>query len=220
MGGLSLHGVTGTGPAGRFTFTVCVAVVTVGMVAGGHDELMARLLGLCSRTGSAVAVAVDGRALAGRWALDLTDGRVPDEVYHAAARLGPAQAEALVGTAVDIVTEVATRELQGVLAELGRVDAVGVVLGDHPVPESLPAILASHVLMHAAEGQLYRDALLDAARSLGYDGYGLPRASATARLAGDLAEAVRGLGAAAGAPWRREHKLAAVAALAAGHAHP
>jgi hypothetical protein len=36
------------------------------------------------------------------------------------------------------------------------------------------------------------------------------------RLVGDLAATIRILGAAAGPPWRKEHKLAAVAALSAG----
>src|SRR6266705_1940349 len=85
--------------------------------------------------------------------------------------------------------------------------AVAVVVGDHPVPEELAAVLASHALMHAAEGQLYRDALLDAATALGQRGIGMSRGRLAERLAGDLAGTVRALGAAAGPPWRKEHKL-------------
>jgi hypothetical protein len=177
---------------------------------------MARALGLCSRTGSAVAVAVDDGTFLGRWALDLTEGRVPTQMWHVAAELPLPKAEALVRQAVDAVTGAAVRRLRELLTELGPVDAVGVVVGDHPVPESVSAVLASHVLMHAAEGQLYRDALLDAAALVGQRGIGLPRTQALTRLQGDLAGVIRALGAVAGPPWRREHKLAAVAALTAG----
>jgi hypothetical protein len=175
-------------------------------------------LGLCSRTGTAVAVAL-GEAgtratLAGRWSLDLTDGLVPRQAYHSAADLPRPEAEILVRRAIDTVTEVATARLAEVVAAAGAVDAVGVIVGDHPVPDSLSAILAAHTLMHAAEGQLYRDALLDAAAALGLRAVGLARRQAESRLAGDLADAIVAVGRAAGPPWRREHKLAAVAALA------
>lgn len=186
------------------------------MGARPHTDDMPRALGLCSRTGSAVAVAVDGVALVGRWALDLTEGRAPGQVYHVVADLPLPQAEALVRQAIDTVTELATRRLRELQAAVGTLDAVGVVIGDHPVPESIPAILASHPLMHAAEGQLYRNALLDATARVGLRGIGLARGQAAHKLAGDLAGPVRRLGTAAGPPWRKEHKLAAVAALTAG----
>ena len=46
-------------------------------------------------------------------------------------------------------------------------------------------------------------------------GYGVPHGPAVDRLTGDLAAAVAGIGAAAGRPWRKEQKLATVAALVA-----
>jgi hypothetical protein len=148
--------------------------------------------------------------------LDLTVEGVPPQVFHAAAELTLPDAEALVRQAVQAVDEAAKRELRDLLTELGGAAAVGVVVGDHPVPESLAAIVASHPLMHAAEGQLYRDALLDAATALGRPAVSVPRRRAEARLAGDLAGRIQTLGNAAGRPWRREQKLAAVAALVAG----
>jgi hypothetical protein len=178
-------------------------------------------LGFCSRTGSAVAVAVPAGpgtpVLAGRWSVDLTDPDTPWQLFHAAAELPLAQAETLVRTGVAAVTEVATRRLRELRSELaGPVTAVGVVVGDHPVPDSLAKILAAHTMMHAAEGQLYRDALLDAAAACRLPAHGLPKGRAAALLAGELAGAVAALGAGVGPPWRKEHKLAAVAALAAG----
>ena len=174
---------------------------------------VARTIGICSRTGSAVAVAIEDATLLRRWTLDLTEGRVPAQPFHAAA--GRDDAAAFIRRAVDTVTEVAERRLRELLAEVGPVAAVAVVTGDHPVPDEIATILAAHTLMHAAEGQLYRDALLDAATALGLRSVGMPRGRLAQRLAGDLAGTVAALGKAAGPPWRKEHKLAAVAALQA-----
>lgn len=173
------------------------------------------VLGLCSRTGSAVAVALGpGPALLGRWALDLRAEGVPAQAYHAAAGLPPPEAEALVRTAVDAAAEAAARWLTVLRGELdGELRAVAVIVGDYPVPDSVRAILAAHTLMHAAEGQLYREALLDAAADAGLHTTGVSAKIAAARLAGDLAAPIAALGAVAGRPWRKEHKLATVAAL-------
>jgi hypothetical protein len=179
-----------------------------------------RALGFCSRTGSAEAVAVDVRAgavaLVGRWSVDLLDGRAPGQVFHVAQPLPAGRAEALVRRTIETVTAIATGRLDELLRGIGGVAAVAVVVGDFPVPDALPKILASHALMHAAEGRLYRDALLDAAAACGVRGVEVPRTLAAGRLVGDLAAHVATLGVSAGRPWRKEHKLAAVAALAAG----
>jgi hypothetical protein len=179
-----------------------------------------RVLGFCSRTGSAEAVAVDVRAgavaLVGRWSVDLLDGRTPGQVFHVAQPLPAGRAEALVRRTIETVTAIATGRLYELLRGIGGVAAVAVVVGDFPVPDALPKILASHALMHAAEGRLYRDALLDAAAACGVRGVEVGRTLAAGRLVGDLAAHVATLGVSAGRPWRKEHKLAAVAALAAG----
>jgi hypothetical protein len=176
---------------------------------------MARALGLHSRTGSAVGVAIDGPAFIGRWDLDLGEDGVPEQVWHAVADLPLASAETVARQAIETVVSLATRRLGAILDEVGALDVVAVVMGDFPVPDSAAAILASHTLMHAAEGQLYREALLDAASARGLRGVGVSRNLASSRLDGDLADRVRELGLVAGRPWRKEHKLAAVAALTA-----
>ena len=179
-------------------------------------------MGLHSRTGTAEAVAlvVSGEtapsvAFRGRWSLDLIEDRAERQVYHAVADVPLAQAEATVGRTIDVVTGIAVRHLRWIIESLGTVDAVGVVVGDFPVPESLASILAVHALMHAAEGALYRDALLDAAAACGVPGMGVSRNQATDSLGGEYADAVAAVGSAAGRPWRKDHKLATVAALIA-----
>ena len=90
--------------------------------------------------------------------------------------------------------------------------------GGRPLPD-LDAILRSHPLVHAAEGELYRDALADACESLGYrvlrvaakglaarapDLLGLADGAVTAKLAS--------AGAASGRPWAAEQRECALAA--------
>jgi hypothetical protein len=184
----------------------------------GAEWGMAHALGFCCRTGSAavVAVAPDG-AFAGRWAADLSAPGTPVQLFHAAARLPATEVERFVRAGVDAVGAVAAALLRDLVDALGGDVMVAVVTGDHPIPEDTPVarILAAHAFMHGAEGQLYRDALLDAAGAHGLPAYGVPRGQAEERLAGDLATAVAGIGVAAGRPWRKDQKLATVAALVA-----
>jgi hypothetical protein len=179
---------------------------------------MAHALGFCCRTGSAAAVAVaPGGGFAGRWAVDLSAPGTPVQLFHAAAGLPSAGLERFVQAGVDAVGVVAAARVRDLSDALGGDVVVAVVTGDHPVPDDTPVarILAVHALMHGAEGQLYRDALLDAAAARGLAAHEVPRGPAEQRLAGELAAAVARIGAAAGRPWRKEQKLATVAALVA-----
>jgi hypothetical protein len=176
------------------------------------------VLGVHSRTGSAeaVAVSVTGSrpSFLGRWTLDLLEGD-ERQIFHVVAGLPLTEAEPRVAAVIEHATAIATDRIAEVTQRIGRLAAVGVIVGDFPVPDSLAAILASHTLMHAAEGGLFRDALLDAATAAGVRAVGVSRTVATERLGGDLAGPVAGVGAVAGRPWRKDHKLATVAALMA-----
>jgi hypothetical protein len=190
--------------------------------APGETGGVKRVVGLHSRTGSAeaVALAVSGTpassvAFAGRWSLDLLEHRAERQIYHAVGDLPPARAETMVRRAIDVVTEIAIGHLRSIIRSLGTVDAVGVIVGDFPVPDSLASILAAHTLMHAAEGALFRDALLDAAKTCRIPGIAVSRNQAKQWLGGGYADAVAAVGSAAGRPWRQDHKLATVAAIIA-----
>jgi len=76
------------------------------------------------------------------------------------------------------------------------------------VPGSVATVLRSHAWMHAAEGVLYRDAVLAAARRCGLRAHAVD--AATLPEADDI---LRDLGRDAGRPWRRIEKDAARAAL-------
>jgi hypothetical protein len=182
------------------------------------EHHMTYALGFCCRTGSAAAVAVaPGGGFAHRWAVDLSAPGTPVQLFHAAAGRPAAEVERFVRAGVDAVGAVAAARLRDLVDALGGDVVVAVVTGDHPASEDTPVarIIAVHALMHGAEGQLYRDALLDAAAANRLPAYEVPRGPAEKRLAGDLAAAVARIGAAAGRPWRKEQKLATVAALIA-----
>jgi hypothetical protein len=172
-------------------------------------------LGATTRTGSVTLIAVCGTrrwpVFAGRWEAPLMPAGLPAQPYHAAAEVAIEAAESMIGRGEAAAEEAALAALNSVVADLPAttmVTGVAVVVKATTVPGSVAAVLRSHAWMHAAEGLLYRDAMLAAARRGGWaahavDGAALPGAE----------EVITGLGAAAGRPWRRAEKDAARAAL-------
>ena len=100
------------------------------------------------------------------------------------------------------------------------------------VGEGMPAwsvdeILAVHFRMHKAEGVLFRDALLEAARACGLRTLEIPEKqlmkhaqAALSMTPASLDAKVTSLGRPLGPPWARDHKDAALAALMALHDRP
>jgi phosphoserine phosphatase len=90
------------------------------------------------------------------------------------------------------------------------------------LPSALETILASHALLHAAEGDLYREALAEAAASSGLAVAGFPPKELYSEAAAQfgvteavMRELLARTGKAIGSPWRADHKEAALAALLA-----
>lgn len=176
-------------------------------------------LGVSPRSSSAVLVAVAGPPqeprLLLRQSLDLVGEDLPRQVYHAAAGLDLVRAESLVERWASAAVDNAARGIADVVqaaadaaCRLGVVSIVGEV---REVPP-LAVVLRSHPLLHAAEGQLSREAIAEAAQAAGLK---VDHVSLHSLLDPDLAERVAELGRAAGPPWRKEYKLAAGAALLA-----
>jgi len=149
---------------------------------------------------------------------------LPRQPYHAADGLGDAEAERLVEQVVAAACAGAGRALDALLADLaGDHRVVALALrsgGDRPLPGNVAGVLASHSAMHAAEGQLYRDAWVDAAADRGVAVALHARGDAlggAAALLGTTAErlgaVVSTLGRSLGPPWQKEHREAAAAAL-------
>jgi hypothetical protein len=179
-------------------------------------------VGLVAKTGWAVAVVLDGSAVepvvVDRRRLDLLPPGTPGHVYHAAAELEAGPAQALVASVQQEALDGASRGLAALRAE-HPVDTVGLVVASGRVPDDLAAIFASHTLLHAAEGELVREALSEAAAAadLPVVRHRKKELVATAeRVLGlgedELRARLALLGQGVGAPWRQEQKDAALAA--------
>ena len=178
----------------------------------------------------------------------LTDeAQVPAQIYHAAVELEPHAAEALVRKAERVVAQVTGREVACFVAELrsnGYLPLAAGVATTAAGPKSgfgrpdsgrpsnvqhsnvrhsnVAYVLAAHVRMHAAEGELYGEAIADA-----LDEAGLPvtlihprdvaasAADGLGRDAGSLQRMVTAIGASLGPPWRKDEKEATLLAWTA-----
>jgi hypothetical protein len=93
-----------------------------------------------------------------------------------------------------------------------------VLAGAKPLPD-LPQILASHALIHTADGELFREALLHASRRCDLETFTarendlFENASGTLQLQHDeLVHRLTHLGTGFGPPWTQDEKLATLVA--------
>jgi hypothetical protein len=192
-------------------------------------------LGFRAHSGWAALVAVagpaSGPAVVVRRRVTLSR-RTPRQPFHAAEGRPLAAAEALVRRATDEAGALAERAVRDALAELAALEHTPVAAGllvaaGRPLPE-LRAILASHALIHAAEGELFRDVLRQASRRSGLAVAEVKEkeleeraARVLRRPAGELRLRLAEWGKAVGPPWTQDEKRAALVAwlaLAAGPA--
>ncbi len=171
-------------------------------------------LGWRSHSGWAVLVAIDGtptqpRVLA-RERVQLVDEPLPRMTYHAIEQyeLSLRDGKALVGKVRRAATTEAVKAIKAA-ARAHDAETVGVVGKVRTVPDDLQRILASHSLLHAAEGALYEEVLIDAAAKVG-----LPAVLVEERTI-EIPHALDVAGKELGPPWQKDHKLAAAAALIA-----
>ncbi|HEY5990814.1 MAG TPA: hypothetical protein VIV12_31120 [Streptosporangiaceae bacterium] len=172
-------------------------------------------IGAAARTGAAVVVALTGSAaaprLVARQEIGLVPAGMPAQPFHAAVGLEMADAEEMVGQAERGVEEAAIAGLHAVVGGLPTgavVSGVAVVVKAVSLPGRLTDVMRSHAWMHAAEGVLYREAVLAAARCCGY-----PAHAVEASVLPAAEHALGTLGRAAGRPWRRIEKDAARVAI-------
>jgi hypothetical protein len=186
-------------------------------------------LGVSPHSGWAAVVALGGaptgpKVLA-RSRIDLIDGHFPEskQPYHAvegmaveeaAQRLDRyrLQAEGMAGSAI--------RQMREHLADQGyELKSVGILESSGRKGGSLHSILASHAMIHTADGDHFRNALAAAADKSGLDVCRVPArdldAQAEARLDRSLSRlrnAVNELGRQVGSPWGADQKNAALLA--------
>jgi hypothetical protein len=185
--------------------------------------------GISMHSGWGVLVAVSGDPTSlqviERRRITVTDLTVPgaNQPYHHAVDLGLPDAEAYLAKCAAISERLASQAIAEVVQELTarhyRIVGSAVLLASgRPLP-SLAKILASHPLIHTAEGEFYRHAASQACEGL--------KIPVTAIRARDLAEqakaafgsaasrlerAISTLGKSIGPPWTKDHKTAALAA--------
>ncbi len=146
-----------------------------------------------------------------------------EDVYHAARPLEPAAAADLVEGAERIAAEQAAAALERTLREARDEGAVvrscAVVVGTSAGEARLETILASHALVHAAEGRLYQGALLQSAEARALDTIAIAQRSiweegeAALGIARDeLQHWIDQLRREVGPPWAQDQKLAGLAA--------
>ena len=194
-----------------------LVLATVGGVAYGEA-----VIGVVTRTGSAVMIVLGGLAdapgLVARREAGLVTAALPDQPYHAAAGLELAAAEELIGQAERGAEEAAVAGLRAVASSLPAATAiigVAVVVKAVSVPVKIADVMRSHAWMHAAEGVLYREAVLAAARRCGWAAHAVELSSLPA-----AEQHLSEIGRAAGRPWRRIEKDAARAAVTLLRTHP
>jgi hypothetical protein len=142
--------------------------------------------------------------------VQLVDEPLPRMAYHAieAYELSPREGKALIGKVRRAATTAATKATKQA-AKAFDIETVAVVGKVRNVPDDLERILAVHSLLHAAEGALYEEVVLDGAARAG-----LPAVLVEERSI-EISAALDAAGKKLGPPWQKDHKLAASAALRA-----
>lgn len=186
-------------------------------------------MGLAPHSGWAAVVVLGGsradpRVLA-RSRVEMADHRTPEakQPYHTVEALGVEEAARRLAGYMAVAERMAQAALQALVQDLaGRgylARSVGILESSGRKGSSLASILASHALIHTADGDHFRQALAAAAERSG-----LPvsrvrardlEAQAEARLghpASSLQKVVKELGRQVGPPWGADQKMAALLA--------
>ena len=193
-------------------------------------------LGLKAHSGWAALVALAVRAddleVVDRRRIELVDEADlfwAKQPYHAAEGLEPDEARDVVKRGIASARRLAMRELRAAAKRARAADheiAACAVLTTDPMPEwSVAEILSVHFRMHKAEGVLFRDALARAAETCGLPLVAIREKDllehaerALFASSAGLSKTITALGKVAGAPWGKDQKDAALAALVGLHA--
>jgi hypothetical protein len=183
-----------------------------------------------------VALAVSSRndpspRVVGRSRVDIADPSIrgSKQPYHAAEPMPVAEAAKYLARCERASLRLAKTALAASIGELAALSGGAVeprrcailLASGRPLPE-LAKVLASHALIHTADGEHFREAFAAAARECGLDVVRIRERDVTAELAGRLETSpaalerrVAGWRRELGPPWTADQKLAALAAWAA-----
>ena len=178
-------------------------------------------IGFRAHSGWAAAVAIAGPADApsviarrriGMVDRDSAGGKQP---YHAVVGLEMREAQKIVTASAARAASLAAAALGGIVEDLRKlgheVAGCGLVLASGRSLPALASILASHALIHTAEGELFREALRAAIRTCALPLVAVKERELLSR-AKPLEPHLAAMGRAIGPPWRQDQKYAAMAA--------
>jgi hypothetical protein len=151
------------------------------------------------------------------------DIRGSKQPFHAAEPLKLPDAQALINKCTESTRRLSREVLRAVIIDLREKDieviGCGVILGSGRSLPALEAILASHALLHTAEGEFYRQALVEAGEHCGLPVVGVKEREAYERgaeqlhlSANELQSRIAALGRGIGPPWTQDQKFAALVA--------
>jgi hypothetical protein len=186
-------------------------------------------LGLRAHSGWAALVAVAGTRgsieVVDRRRIELSASKTPGpkQPYHEAEGQKLETARQIVMRYAEEAGRLASEGFRAVLADLKNSghDVVGcglLLASGRPLP-ALESILASHALIHSADGELFRDALAGAAKEHRLALIRIKEKEAVGEVASrlrleptELQRRVAGLGKSVGPPWTQDQKLASIVA--------
>jgi hypothetical protein len=186
-------------------------------------------LGFRAHSGWAAVVAIAGPlrspAIVERGRIELVDPRDPHgkQPYHAAAELELKEAQKLITQCTKKTKILARQGLRKITADLRKkgyeVNGCGVLQGSGRALPALARILASHPLLHTAEGILFRDVLTQASEHYKISVTAVRErelfVQSTAELglsADELQRRLSEIGKPLGPPWGQDEKYAALVA--------
>jgi hypothetical protein len=195
----------------------------------GASAVKPAALGFRAHSGWAALVAVTGPmrapAVIERRRIELADPKIPRPVqpYHAAQKMDLKAAEKHVRRFTDEARLLAQRTLAEVTNTLRGAGyetvGCGIPLGSGRAATTLEATLASHPLLHTAEGELFRGAIMSASEHFHLPMTGVRERDLLARGATELGmtlpelqRRLTELGRAVGPPWGQDQKLATLVA--------
>jgi len=153
-------------------------------------------------------------------------GHGPEQPYHVAKELKVEEAEMYLESSAKIASKLARSALEEVAAALlergFRITGCGIVLASGRLLPALEQILASHPMIHTAEGEFFRNAVREACRGIGIAVSGVRERDlfnlAAKKLdfpATRIRRKIEELRRTAGSPWTSDQKNAAVAGFLA-----
>jgi hypothetical protein len=186
-------------------------------------------LGIRMHSGWGVLVAVNDTAeVLDRWHIVIVSDKAPGGKmpFHHAEKFAVAKAEKYLAVYTTESESLAQREIAKAIDDLKtrgyRLIAAGLVLASGKPLPGLAKILASHPLIHTAEGELFRNVARRAVESVGVSVFGYRERELADRAGGAFAETAPKMiqeladaGKTIGPPWTADHKCAALAACLA-----